>query len=256
MSIEEQQLAADNATEQQVEQEANTSIDQTGDTTASETVETDEEKERKVLEQAAEAERKRDERAQKSIQKRIDELTADKYAERKRADELAGQNAKSLALLEERKSPAQVSQAPQRDQFDSYEDFLRAEARYEAKQEAEAAAKRAIEEFQTTQKQQQTVASHEQERIKVEKQFTERLAEVKKTLPDYQDVIEDWEPNLPGEVVNMIVRLPDGPLISYHLAKNPALEAQFHGQSEQMQGVLLGQLLATLKTSAKTSAAP
>lgn len=254
MTTEDQQLAADNATEQTTEVD----LLNTGETvTPEEVVETDEDKERKALEQAAEAERKKDERAQKGIQKRIDELTADKYAERKRADELAAQNAKILALLEERKTQAQTPTAPQRDQFDSYEDFLRAEARYEAKQEAEAATKRAIEEFQTNQKQQQTVQTHENERRSVEQKFSIRVAEVKKTLPDYQEVIEDWEPNLPPAVVNMIVRLPEGPLISYHLAKNPALEAQFLNESDpDMQKVLLGKVLSSLKVPAKTSAAP
>jgi hypothetical protein len=252
MSIEEQQLAAEMATETQVE-----ATNDAGESTAPETVETDEEKNKRVTDEANEAARKKEEKRQQSVQKRIDELTADKYAERKRADELAAQNAKILAMMEERQQkPNPKSDAPQREQFDSYEDYLRAEAKHEARQEAEAATKRAIDEFSKSQKETQSIAAYENERKTMERQFIERRTEVEKKYPDYNAVIEDWEPQLPDSVVDLMVRLPEGPLLSYHMAKNPGLEAQFREQPQHMHGVLLGQILATLKSSTAETKAP
>jgi hypothetical protein len=254
MSIEEQQRAADNATELQVEQEAEASVAQSDEATASENAETDEEKNKRVQEEAAQRRAAKEEKRQQSLNQRFAEITAEKYAEKARADALE----KVIAQYGINKNQeTQASAAPTRDQFDSYEDFLRAEARYEAKQEAEAATKRAIEDFQKSQERERTVSSNEEERKKTERQFLAKVAEVKKSHPDYQEVIEDWEPNLPPAVVNMIVRLADGPLISYHLAKNPALEARLSEETDpDMQKLLLGEIRSSLKAPAKTSAAP
>lgn len=254
MNEENQQTAAENAVTLP-DQEALAS--KVGDSGAPETVETDEQKNTRIQAETAEANRKREEKRQSSIQRRMDELTADKYAERKRADELAQQNAKILALLEGKQNPPPTAKGePTREQFESYEDFITARAEFRAEQKASTAVQQALEKFTKTQEEGQTKAARETEQQKVEKQFLERRAAAEKELPDYRDVIEDWEPKLPDSVVDLIVRLEDGPLITYHMAKNPALEAQFRDSPPHMHGILLGQLLATLKGSAKETAAP
>jgi hypothetical protein len=250
-----QQSAAESA--EQLSDEV-TQVAKTGEAGAPEVVETDEQKNARIQAEQAEKNRAREEKRQSSIQRRMDELTADKYAERKRADELAAQNARILALLEGSKatSAQPASGEPTREQFESYEDFISARAEYRAEQKAEAAVKQALEQFTKTQQESTTKAAKETEQQKVEKQFLERRAAAEKELPDYREVIEDWEPKLPDSVVDLIVRLEDGPLITYHMAKNPALEAQFRDSPPHMHGILLGQLLATLKSSTKESAAP
>lgn len=221
---------------------------------APENVETDEEKNRRVQAEAEAASKQRAERKQQRIQQRFDELTAEKYAANKRADELAAALNK---IVGERSAPAPAqSGEPTREQFDSYEDFVTARAEYRAEVKAQAAAKAAIEQFTQGQKEQQTRQSLETEREQVAREFLQRRAQVEKSIPDYREVVEDWDPNIPETVSDLITRMPEGPLIAYHLAKNPDLERQFQSAPQYMHGVLLGQIVATLKASAKTTAAP
>lgn len=236
------------------EEVANTSetVDETTEVTgdADTPEETDEQKNERVRQEAAE----RAEKRARGVQKRMDELTADKYAERKRADELAAQNAKLLAMIEGKGNTAQPDSngEPRRDDFDNDVDYLRAVARYDARTEAEAQAK-ALAKQQEEARQRMTA---EEQQKAIAKEFVTRRKEIEKTIPDYREVISDWEPQLPDATQDMILRLPDGPLISYHLAKNPQLEAQFLDQPLYMHGVLLGQMLTTIKASTKPSSAP
>lgn len=215
---------------------------------------TDEQKKEAEALAAAESARKKEERRQASVQKRINELTAEKYANQKLAEQLAEQNARILAVLEGRNAPAKSTDGePKREQFEDYEDFITARAEWRAEQKALAI----VEKARSEQREELTKREQATAEKTVEKQFMERRAAAEKELPDFREVVSDWEPNLPDSVVDMIVRVPDGPLISYHLAKNPELEAQFRDQPAYMHGVLLGQLIASLKSPAKkVTAAP
>lgn len=211
--------------------------------------ETDEQKNARALEEDAERKRVKEEKRQASVQRRFDELTRQRYEEKARAD--------ALELIVKQYGQPQQQQAkqsdePQRDQFDSYEDYLRASAVYEARQ----LVKQEIEQMQAKQKEISTISQVEKSRQDAEKQFLERRVATEKTIPDYREVVEDWEPNLPSSVVDTIIRLPEGPLLTYHLAKNPELEEQFRTAPEYMHGVLIGQLLSTLKSTPKTTSAP
>lgn len=248
---EELQPAADLNAEQQSEAEGKPPV-VGGESGAPEVVETDEQKNARVQEEASEKARLKEEKRQASVQRRMDELTADKYAERKRADELAGR----LAALESKQNTPQAPGEPTRDQFENYEDFVTARAEFRAVAKAEAATAAAIAKFSETQKESQTRSVQEESRRATEKQFIERRLEVEKSIPDYKEVMADWEPNIPDSAVDLLVKMADGPLITYHLAKNPSLEAQFRDQPAYMHGILLGQLSATLKSPTKVTAAP
>lgn len=226
-----------------------------GDEAAPEkSVETQEQQ--KAQEEAeAEAERakRKEERKQASIQKRINELTAEKYASQKLAEQLAEQNARILAVLEGKNKPANPGGEPKRDDFEDYEEFVTARAEWRAEQKALSI----IEKARTEQEEKLNRREQEQTEESVRKQFLERRAAAEKKFPDFREVVEDWEPNLPDSVVDMIVRHEDGPLMSYHIAKNPELEKQFRNQPPYMHGIILGQMLATLKSTAtKVSEAP
>jgi hypothetical protein len=248
MTLENDQTSTSEIVEQQSETEVITPV--AGEADAPEVVETDEQKNERVKAEDAERAQRKEEKRQLSVQKRIDELTADKYAERKRADELAARLERMEAATA--KPAAQPSGAPKREDFEDYADFVRADAKFEAVQ----AARELVESERRQQQETQTRSTQEQSRAAAEKQFLERRAAVEKEIPDYRDVIEDWEPKLPDSVVEMIVDLEQGPLISYHLAKNPELEAQFRNAPARMHGVLMGQLIATLKSPPKVTAAP
>lgn len=250
MSLEEEQQSAAESAETLGEAEEK-KASELGDTPAPE--ETDEQKNERVQAEAAEKARQREEKRQQSVQKRINELTAEKYSAQKVAEQLAEQNARILALLEGKQAPAaQNDGEPKREQFTDYEEFVTARAEWRAEQKAKAI----IEKFSTEQKESQTKQTRESEEAKVQKDFLERRTAVEKSIPDFKDVVSDWEPRLPDSVVETIIRMPDGPLISYHLAKNPELEAQFRDSPAYMHGVLLGQLSATLKSQTKVTAAP
>jgi hypothetical protein len=70
------------------------------------------------------------------------------------------------------------------------------------------------------------------------------------------ETMADADIAVPTAVYDMIRRLPEGPTIAYHMAKNPELAQQFFEQPPYMHGVLLGQLAATLKAPQKTTTAP
>lgn len=228
----------------------------TDEADTSEAQETDEQKNERVQREAQE----RAEKKSRGVQKRLDELTREKYEERKRADDLVALNARLVAMMEAKSAPAatQADGEPDREQFktaDGYYDdvaYLRAVARYDAKVQA----RELLEQQQKIQQETSKKQTAEQEAQAAQREFVQRAKEVKKTIPDYQDVIDDWSPDLPESVQEMIVRLPDGPLLAYHLAKNPELESQFSSQPAYMHGVLLGQLITTLKSSSKTTTAP
>ena len=211
--------------------------------------ETDEQKNERVQQEAAVKAEKR----ARGVQKRMDELTADKYAERKRADALAEQNARILALLEQQKpQQAVTSDAPQREQYADDFSFVRAEAAYVAKQEA----LQLIQQANKVQQEQYQRMQAEQAARQEAQQFAARLKEAEKTIPDYREVLEDADINLPPHVLSTIRQMNDGPLVAYHLAKNPDLAMQFSTTPPQMHGILLGQLSATLKTVPQVSKAP
>ena len=217
--------------------------------------ETDEQKTARAVEEGKEANRKKEEKRQTSFQRRVHELTADKYAERARADELMKQNQRLLDLYGSRGTTQQAQpQAgePKREGFESYEDFVTARAEYRAEQKVTAA----LEKFTATQQETQTRTARETDQAAAERQFQERRAELEKKVPDYREVIEDWQPKLPDAVIDMIVRHPEGPNLSYHFAKSPELEAKIRNAPSYMQGIMLGEILATLKGSVKETSAP
>jgi hypothetical protein len=222
----------------------------TGEEAAPENVETDEEKNARVQAEASDRARVKEEKRQASVQRRFDELTADKYAERKRADSLE-------AELNRLRTPTQSADqpktgAPKREDFEDYADFVRADAKYEAVE----AAKQLIESDRRAAQELQNKSTQEKARAAAESQFVERRTAIEKTIPDYKEVIADWDPKIPDSVVEMIVKLEQGPMIVYHLAKNPNLESQFRNAPEEMRGILMGQLIASLKSPTKVSAAP
>lgn len=225
-----------------------------GATDTPQIAETDEEKSAREATEAEAESKRQEEKKRKSIDKRFAELTAEKHEARALAKQLADQNAAILALMGGQKNTQNqpVSGEPTREQFGEYEDFVTARAEYRAEQKAKQL-------FESHVKEQQQAAENtaqQQRASQTERLFVERKNEVAKTLPDYNEVLEDWEPSLPQSVERMIIDLEEGPLIAYHLAKNPALEKKFQGQSVAMQGVILGQLLATLKAPAKVTQAP
>ncbi len=226
---------------------------QEGDEGAPQDQETDEQKNARIQEEDAERVRQKEQRRQDKLQRRFDEITADKHAalrlaevERQRATELSQQ------IEQLRQGGNKPQGEPQRDQFESYEDYLDAKVEYRATKIAE----ERLGKFEETHQQRSSVQEEHQRVRQLEQRFIENRLALEKDYPDYREVIEDWEPVLGEEAVRTIVQLDEGPLLTYHLAKNPSLEQRLQKTPPHMLGVEIGKILASLKSPPKASSAP
>lgn len=223
------------------------------DTTEKE-AETDDQKNERVQREAV----AKQEKKARGVQQRMNELTREKHEERRRADEYAAQNARLLEAVLAGKgngtAAASTEGEPESESFTDYNDYVRALARYEAKQvsKAEVAETTKV----TTEANQRQMA--EQAIAREQSAYADRARQAAKTLPDYAEVMEDASTvDIPPNVLSLIRKMPDGPVIAYHMVKNPQLAEQFFNTDDpQMHGVLLGQISATIKGTAKVSNAP
>lgn len=239
---------------QQSETETPQSVSEsTARTDTAETVaETDEQKNHA----AQQEERQRTEKRARGVQKRIDELTRDKHEERAARQALEKQNAELMALVRGNKPGAadQGDGEPTREQFSDDLAYVEARARYHARAEAKALMER------NSQAQTEAQKRHAQQQNEqtVTNAYVARQREVAKTIPDFDQTMADGADDItvPDHVFHMIRRMPEGPLVAYHMVKNPALTDQFYSHPPELHGILLGQLSATLKGAAKVSNAP
>ncbi len=219
--------------------------------------ETDDQKNERVAREAAEAAQRKQEKRRQSVDRRFAELTFEKKEAIRRSDELAAQNARLLeAVLAGKGGTAAVSTEgePKPEQFTDYNDYVRALARFEAKQVAKsetAESVKASTEAQQRQAQEQAIAREHAT-------YAERARQAAKSLPDFAEVMEDASSvDIPPKVLGLIRKMPDGPTIAYHMVKNPQLAEQFFNTDDpEMHGILLGQISATIKGPAKVSNAP
>jgi hypothetical protein len=219
------------------------------DTPETQVAETDEQKNAREL-----AERqKRSERAQAGIKKRIDELTADKYAERARADRAEAERKQLWDALQGRQQQPNPDAEPTRDQYQDYETFQRAVARHEARQEARAVAQQEREAIQRQIAEAQKAFAMAQMR----QTFSSRLDAYAKANPEFSEAMEAADNiDIPEEAGAILHELEEAPEVMLAMAKNPSLAKSLHGKSYAQQAVLIGQMVASLKMSPRVSTAP
>jgi hypothetical protein len=171
-------------------------------------------------------------------QKRFNKITAEKYAEKQRADEL------QRKLDERQAQPEEVSDAPTLEKFD-YDD-----AAYQAAlikhQVAEAVkAERAAQQNQTVQAQ----------AAEAQRAYNERVAALNK--PDFYEVANAI-PQLPSGVANALTESDNGPDLIYHLGTHLDLADKIANMSPTQAVMELGKISANLnaKPNIKLSAAP
>lgn len=250
MTDNEQQSLAEN--DEVVTSEVVEEIPQNGETDPPEESETDEQKNARAIEEEATKRAAREDKRQASVQKRMDELTAQRYKAEARAEALQ-------AELERARQPAPTQQKtasePQRDQFDTYEAYLEARTEYRA----DMIVNDRLKEFHAKQTETSSRQQQEQSRQAEHRRYVEHGQKLEKEIPDYKETIEDWDVSkIPDSLVDLLLKLPDGQgnLVSYHLAKDPGLESKLLSQPQSMHGVMVGQLLASLKSTPKVSTAP
>lgn len=174
-------------------------------------------------EQAKKPELSEAEKIKLAMQKRIDKLTA-KSTQAERAYQEA------MAKLQEKEQSK--SGEPKEADFDTIEDYLIAKGEYKAKSEYE----------QKQKSEQEKVAQlRHQERIeKLRANFEAKEAEMRKTTPDYDQVVQvvnELMDDAPKESAEfgafreMLLTAPDMPALVYHLGKNPELVEGFFKMS-------------------------
>lgn len=204
-------------------------------------------------ETVVDVERQKSDKKISGIQKRLNELTRDKYAERQARETLEKQNRDLMELLKGGVKPVAHSDGkPQQDQYTDFAEFVKADAVWSSTQ----AAKAHIEQYTKTQQEASQRQSIAQSESAAAAAYAQRAAATAKSVPDFDEVMAEADVDVPMPVLSMIRQLDNGPLVAYHMVKNPALAQKFITMHPSMHGVLLGQLSATLKGSAKVSNAP
>lgn len=137
---------------------------------------------------------------------------------------------------------------PQRGADEAWEDYQRRITRWEARQVARReleAERRAAQEHQLRQHHARTA----QEKVVT---FVQKQDAFAKATPDYYEALDNSTAQLPDGIESVFVRVPDGHLAAYAIAKNPSLAEQLWGRDELEQAAIL----ASIVTSVKAKPAP
>lgn len=194
-----------------------------------------------------------------------EQLEAKKESRRQRSNarkqqQLADARAEAKYLREQlaakdRAAP-QASDEPKRDQFDDYESYARAAARWDAKQVV-------ADELKTRDAQQQGREQQNRQaqgNAELAKSWTTREAEFQKATKDYDAVVtpflEEELQDLHPSARQAIVESELGPQLLYHLASHPSEAERISGLSPARQTAELGKLELSLPKTVKVSSAP
>lgn len=109
--------------------------------------------------------------------------------------------------------------SPKREQFGTYEEFIEAKATWKAEQAADARARKIIEDS----KKAETERTHQDSQAKQQKEWEKHVDAARDAIDDFEDVCAESEaPVTPAMQAAIFDSGEKGPLIAYHLAKNPA----------------------------------
>jgi hypothetical protein len=174
----------------------------------------------------AETKSRREKRRQ-SIQDEIDELTKTRSAMRREVEadqaRLAAVRQEALALTAKPETPAATTEDPEPnpDQFDTYEKYVRAAGRWEARQESRRLQIEVDKKLEGDRKSRENAAL-ERGRQDVIAQHDARMAAARTVHADYDAVIAANEDlRVPPALYQAIPFSPVGAEVMYHLAKNP-----------------------------------
>lgn len=195
-------------------------------------------------------------------QRRIDELVREREyerAEKQRLHDLLARQTQQPAT-EKAQQPTQGNTAPQIEQFDSYEKYLAAYARWEAKAVYDEQRRLDVEQRQKEQEETQkktTIAEQHKQLEQQQASLTKMTAEAQKKYADFYETVFEQDPAtvpISPIVAQAIIGQKDGYEVAYFLGKNPAEAQRIAQLSPIEQLVEFGSIKASLK--AKQSAAP
>lgn len=229
----------------EVAPQAETQVDPAPEAPASETPAADEtEEQRKQREsEAARVLQEKRERNRIAAEKRVEQKAWQKIAET-----LAAQLAQGKAAPQA--EAPKVDAAPKRDDFTDWDDYQRALARYEARQELRQELDR--------QREEASRAAQEQEFRRVDAEHGMRNREFAKQVPDFVDVTDRDDIIVPGPASEAIKRLPNSSAVIYTIGHNPEIAYRLQQMPPMEQTLVVGQLSAWLasQTPRLSNAAP
>lgn len=197
-----------------------------------------EETEQEKAERIVQERKVREDRARRKINARFSELTA----EAREKDAL-------IRELIQQRSPAQPQQRtdgdpePDQEKFADYGEFLRAQARWVARQEAKSTIKAQRDAWEVEQQQRRASEAAAQ----LGHSHLQRVSAYAKTNPEFATVLES-DVEIGGHAPALIAMMDDGPAVMLAIAKNPELADRLNSAAPVMQGVILGQISAALKS--------
>lgn len=190
------------------------------------------------VQEAEEGEKKS--KGKTGFQKRIDKLTADKY---RLEAELEEMRASKTTKTQETAQPAQVQAEgePRIEDFTTIPDYVKAHTKW-----ALAEAK----------KSEQAEAQQSRDR-EVLDNYTKRVADERVNHEDWDEVYDSiGEATVPQPVQLALLKRKDGPLLVYHLAKNPEIVDALN-QMDPLEAVSeLGYIAASISSSRSENSAP
>lgn len=216
---------------------------QTDATGATETVEeTDEQKNERTLRERQE----RSERQYKGVQRRIDELTRDKYAERA-ARERAEREADELrqrVLGNQRQPQEDGPQPPRREDYQDYEAYIDARAEYRAALVFEQRLQEASRQAQQRQSQEQVARSVQQDRAAI----AQSADKFRATAKDFDEVMAGLDVPSTPVMERAIARTENPAAVLYALGKKPEVAQQIAALDPVDQAKAIGAIEFALKS--------
>ena len=186
----------------------------------------------------AEAKQEGERKQNPKLERRFSEITKQREEARKEAQrEREAREAleQRLAALEGKQQPAKVAVAdekPQPSQFSDAFEYAEALAEYTADKRI------------ADMKREEAQAKEAEQRQKVINQWTSKVEEAKKSLPDFDDIVASSDVVVNDDIRDAILESDVGPQILYHLAENDEVAKKIAGLSPKQALREIGKLEA------------
>ena len=142
---------------------------------------------------------------------------------------------------------------PRREDFDTWEAYEDARVDHRVEMKARQANEKQVRELAQLLERSQ----REQQQTSLITQHAQRNAEFARAVPDFADVTDRPDIDIPGPASEAIMELPNSPAVLYVIGKDPSLAEAMHSMRPYQQAAFVGQISAALmQRSPQVSQAP
>lgn len=146
-----------------------------------------------------------------------------------------------------------TDKAPRREDFDTWEAYEDARVDWRVETKARQANEKQVRELAQLLERSQ----REQQQTSLITQHAQRNTEFAKHVPDFADVTDRPDVEIPGPASEAIMELPNSPAVLYAIGKDPSLAEAMHNMRPFQQAAFVGQISAALmQRSPQISQAP